>query len=365
MYPRFFLSILFTLLFKVAFGQDLKPLSDCPNFNKFTKKGFNEELLYYADSIYPRGLIIFEKSKMQELNDFNKITELLKYEKETSFTLERETKSFFDDTKYQYYQQYYKGILVDGGGYSKNIPTDTDPCLAVLAFSANIAYDINLDVVPNISESKLKAILSESFGLESDSINSKLVISCNMFNDCSYRLAWRVEYESKGFKISWIDAKTGKILKTIDGDSYIDAPTQIYGKRYLEDSKENNTTFLRSPDKSIIAYDMSKFSSCSIDNSYFTDKLIPKTTDSEWKTSVASEAVYQAFFVTTETKKIYKSIGIDFKKIHVGVGCPEENAKVISPSSMNNAFITIGQANNNSFALFDVIGHELSPYLLR
>lgn len=304
MKTRLFLSILFTLLFKVAFGQDIKPLSDCPNFNKFTAQGFSEELLYYADSIYPRGLIVFEKNRMQELNDFNKITDLLRYERESSFRLERETKSFLDDTKYQHYQQYYKGVLVEGGGYSKNIPTNDDPCLHALALSANIAYDIDLDVVPNISKEKLTDILSETFGMDSDNINSQLVISCNMFSDCSYKLTWRVEYVSNGSKISWIDAQNGKILKTIDGVSNMNAPTEIYGIRNLQDLKKNDTTFLRSPDNSIIVYDFSGFNTCAKKISDFSESQTKNTTDSIWTTSVASKAIYQSFYVSTIVKNI-------------------------------------------------------------
>jgi Zn-dependent metalloprotease len=354
MKTRFFLSILFTLLFKVASGQEIKPLLDCPNFNKFTTKGFSEELLYYADSIYPRGLIVFNKNRIQELNDFNKITELLRYERESSFRLERETKSFLDDSRYQYFQQYYKEVLVEGGGYSKNIPTD-DPCLSVLALGVNIAYDIKLDITPNITENKLKSLLFESFPTDSEEINSQLVISCNMFNNCDYRLNWRVEYVSNGSKISWIDAKTGEILKTIDGNQKMNAPTEVYGIKNLKDSKEGGKTFLRSPDKSIIAYNMSSLSPCPTSTNAFKDNLIPNTTDTEWKTSVASANVYQTFYVTTEAKQIYKELGIDFKKINVGSGCDEENAFSLKGSTTDNAFIVMGA----SYGVLDMVAHEL------
>lgn len=311
---------------------------------------------------------MFDLSKSSEWNGVESLYPLLGISAANTFLLVDQTPSRLDEATHSRYQQCYNGVKVEGGGYtvSELGPPGGDPCRPVYMLTPYIASGINLNAQPNISETGLKPILlallhQSDTSIHDLAISPELVITHNLLNDCSYRLTWKLGYTQNGSKLSWIDAHTGAILKTVATDMNINAPTEIYGVQNLNDHTVGNTTRLVSPDGSIVGYDFSDFLYCSDrKKDDFQNDLIPYTTATEWTETVAPKGLYQAFYVTSKLVPIYKSMGIDFKKVNIGAHCTEGLAGALPISTLDKSFIVIGEDGANSHALFDVIGHELA-----
>lgn len=366
------LTFFTALLLQQASAQSIEapyqPKSGCNNYNAFRNGPNLAALKYFADTIYPGGTILFDLSKSSEWNGVESLYPLLGIGAANTFLLVDQTPSRLDDATHSRYQQYYNGVKVEGGGYtvSELGPPGGDPCRPAYMLTPYIASGIHLNAQPNISETGLKPILlalvhQSDTSIHDLAISPELVVTHNLLNDCAYRLTWKLGYAQNGSKLSWIDAYTGAILKTVATDMNINAPTEIYGIQNLNDHTVGNVTKLESPDGSIIAYDFSGFISCrDINLVDFQNNLIVSTTDNEWTESIAPKGLYQAFYVTSKLVPIYKSMGIDFKKINIGAHCSHASAFVLPGSTLDSGFITIGENGSNSLALFDVIGHELA-----
>jgi Zn-dependent metalloprotease len=340
----------------------------CPNFNKFAKSNIDEKLRYYTDSVYTNGFIQFNLNTIREIKEVDGIYKILNVSSASSFELVGTHQSTLSDhLTYQRYQQYYRGVFVEGGGYSLGTPnTPDDPCLSASLMASYIAYDIDIDVVPSLNEDKVKEVLSEMGGVEKEKIASRLVIAHNIFDDCKYHLVWKCFSRGEKIpKVYFVDAHTGIILKSMDEGLNLKAPTETYGFKNLNDFTQNGKTRLQNPDGSVIAYDFGKFSECMKRSiSDFQPNLVPETTDSVWKTTIAPASVYQAFYTATEVAKAYKTMGINFKKVNIGVNCGDDNSNAISESTLDNAFIVIGKNSKNSYATFDIVAHELAHVYL-
>jgi Zn-dependent metalloprotease len=350
-------------LHQIGFSQ--QEIHDCSNYNSFRFVANNEQLNYYVNEIHPNGLIEFKLSKTQEINNFQTILSLMNIGSDNTFVMEREIPSVFDgNSKHLRYQQYYKNVLVEGGGYA--LTTTTDPCPKALSMSAFIASNINLSVQSPLTANEVKNIVASTLSISVEKIQTELLVTQNILHDCTYRLAWRANCSAAGSPVVWVDANNGTILKQVKRDVELNAPTINYGIVGLSDSYVAPYTKLESASGDIVAYDLTTQDCAAVDKSAFTPAKVPKTTANQW-TSEAALSVFQTFYVTGEVANIYKSLGINFQKIKIGSGC-NDNAhatRLIGDSSPGEPFIVIGIEGGVSAATFDVIGHELFHDYLR
>jgi len=372
-----FALFLMPLFLQTSYGQTegtYLPASECSNYNAFLTTETFDSLKYYTDTIYPSGIMRLDLSKAEEYGGFENLYPLLGVGQETTFELIDTVNSrFSSDRIYLRYQQYYYGVRVEGGGYTivaySNKPSG-DPCAVAYMIVPRIVTGINLDVQPTIASTYLDSILNNSVvqpgnQLSDADVEAELVIMHNLLNNCEYYLSWETKYPNEGTKISWIDAQTGNVLKTIEGQIDLNAPTEIYGDQNLNDNTVGNTTFLTTPDGRVTAFDFAGFPDCGNRGiADFTGAIPPSTTASSWTIAVAPASIYQTFYVTSSIVPIFDGIGINFGFIRVGIDCPEQNAFSLNGSTLADAYIVIGGNANNSFGIFDVIGHELGHTFL-
>jgi Zn-dependent metalloprotease len=310
--------------------------------------------------------------------------QVMNADNETTFALIRETQGRLDKTKiYRRYQQYYKGVLVDGGGYTAALRVTTgpgdephDPCDGEGEFmlSPQIFSGININVTPQINDATISQIINGNV------IGGKeLIIQHDTYQNCGYDLFWKVNFDdtNDGAQVSWINATTGELIKTISPHKYLNAPTEDYGVGssgtvFLDDFTLGNTTILKNADESVITYDftgMHYLGGLSIDD--YDNNLIPTTNGNQWTTTVADKLVYQAHHVTTRVVEHYdESLSINFGTVHVAgnigtvkIGNDNVSAAVIS-SGMNDVHIFFSKSNSITTALIDVAAHELAHAFL-
>lgn len=353
--------------YQIAFSQQdtFKSILDCQNYNSFRFNENNGQLKYYANEIQSNGLMDFNLSRMKDINvnNFQPILALMNVSPQNTFILEMESIDPFDNQrKTLRYQQYYKGVSVEGGGYA--LTTTTDPCPKGLMMSPFIASNIALNVLPQLSSTAAKSNIMSQLNIPIEKIQNELVVTQNILNDCVYRLAWRNTCTANGGSIVWVDANNGAILKQRKSDIYINAPTINYGNLVmLNDKTTNGVTKLETPSGDIVAYDFTN-QDCSAINepSQFLPSAVPQTPNINW-TIEADKSVYQTFYVTGLVAAGYKSLGINFKKINIGSGCNDpksEETKFLGLSPPNgDTYIVTGTIGGKSVATFDVIAHEL------
>lgn len=286
------------------------------------------------------------------------------------------TENDFQDTLFYYsrYQQYYKGIRVDGGGYTveyiRNQTDDPDnPCDNIYSIAPRILTEIIIDTAAEIS---LQSAL-EYF--ESDTVyDSELIITHNFLNECEYLLVWRVAYSDTagGNKCIFIDANTGDSLTTIDLNEYIDAPTITYGTQNLDNLMSGNNYVLKSPDQRtrVLDFDNTSTDPHSGGKVYFPnwqDKPSPFTSNSNtlWG-SEATNLAYQAFYVMQRVLPEFDNLGIGagFTDVRVGTEINYINS-FAQPWDDFQAILLGITENGGPTALFDIAGHELTHIFLR
>ena len=353
-------SILLLFSFK-NFGQDVAP--HCENLNKFIS----------SQSVIESHPLIHRVTEYQKVylnpireENIDLLFENLNLDKETSFKMVRENRSRLDNLEfYRTYQQYYQGLEVEGGGFTAALKTNTpdDPCAEIFFLSPNVLTGVNISLDPLTSNEDVRNILKTEH-----IVKQALIISHNLNADCEYNLAWRVECLKDGVPTkAWIDAQSGKILKEILIESpniNIDAETETYGTQTLVNFKSNSTTFLKSLDGTIKVFDFGT-SSCPqhgpLVQSEWTDDKIPQTNNTIWKDET-TKAYYQAFYVISQVKPLFSSLGINFKNINVA-NCNElanQSSFTANESTLDDTYIAFGVANNTTSALIDIAAHELT-----
>ena len=356
--------LIFTLP-NLLFGQDVvTSKSNCDNYNKFLKGSELNNIREISDSIYPSGKIYLDVERDEQFRELESITPLMELGEEYSLQYMSTRVSRFDENvEFRRYEQYFKGVRVEGGGVTAayRIPGDgpvgpNGPCDELYMLSPYLftEIDIDIDINPDIDEEQLTSIVGSSI-----SKPAELVIENNLLGNCNYNLVWKVFYNDGSPKLGWISAHDGFILKSIDSRINLNAPTVTYGTQMLNDDTQGSTTFLRTPDGRITSYDFFNIGcpSAPLVESEWTNDLIPTTSNSEWTTE-ASEEVYQAFYTTSEVDQAYQSIGIVFGNINVS-SCSVQNAFSIRGSTIEDAYIMLGQLGSDPLSLVDVVAHEL------
>lgn len=341
------LSILFLFCGLSTFGQNRVRQADFihKDANSYMKN-VPLPLMDIADKIDSDATIHIKDDRLVKQSD---ILQCLNISPEYSFSMKRESTSFLNTQKqYKYYQQYYKGVRVESGGYL--ITEDTGK---ISHFSPNLFLDIELNTSPEITEHAITEILT------ADSVYQSELIITNRFSE-QFRLVWKVDYVDSEFKSAYIDAIDGTVYTKQNQLIPLTATTRNYGTVSLNNYSDNGRSFLSSQDNRITIYQ--NFNNMFYD---WNPALIPTTTDTTtWDNSTAWVLSKQALYVTELVDQQFTAkLGITFPEIKVGAVLVP-NAKAIP----NSNDIMVGTLNNNpngaNFALFDVIAHELGHHVI-
>lgn len=372
-------------------GNSQVPVQDinCPQNNGFFSNGTPELLADVADRVNTNtGVVMLNPNKWYERGGADNIGEILGLDQNYRFELKSEV--MVRGRIYAQYQQYYKNIKVENGGFTvthraSDIPDDD--CLSAYLLVLGVQTDLeSVSVNALVKESGLRQILSTrpvSSAIFSNvatvtnqqvsgNIDAELMISTTAAGNCESRLVWKVSYTQEGAKESWIDARTGALLKVINGFAGLNAPieTQAYANPSLSNPDDNSfivslddttiggITSLISGDGRVRTYDFGTEDPEEGTVETYLDELIPTTPNSEW-TNEASRRVFQTHHVTTQVLPVLDDISINFGTVNVGA-TTVNNAKAFRTSTTNTAFIYLGALNGGTTALYDVAAHELT-----
>ena len=373
------LFILLTLFLSITRMYAQEGAEPCANLNSFLQSNQNISIL---DSVFggrttKTGMIEFDIEKSIGFGLLEDHQDLFDIDRHTTFAWIDERQSRFSKIRYERYQQYYKGVKVVGGGYSRVVPIDPggNPCTPVLLLSLRIYNNINMDIEPSVQKEDIERILANRVGgtatiggtatdiLQND---PNLEILCDSTTNCQPILTWKIYFNDNGeYKFGWLNAMDGQIVKTSEDHHHLTAPTSDYGDQSLNDLSTTvgsiTTTKLTSPDEKIRVYNMAGVSGeASLGD--FSENLIPQTTSSTWTSTIASPDVYQAFYVLQRLAPVLQDLEINYDVIHCGADRDVENAFAFEPTSGNfrDFYIIIGKYQGTGLVFYDIIGHELA-----
>ena len=286
-----------------------------------------------------------------------------------TFRLVNKRNSLLDRNIIHYrYQEYYRGIKVEGGGVTKIVKlkgrNENDNSISL---SPRFMTNIDVDINNFISSADLYDILKAESILKANK-----VIKLDLNNDCRYNLIWKVYYSNNGNKLAWVDAYSGFVYKVFDANQYKDAPTEDYGIKPMIDhdfdSDGNGSldmTKLETPVSSgtiIKTYDVNKTKSyATFKKDDFVDQLIPTSDiNTDWNITNAASNVYQAHWITQKVDEYFtNNLGIDHDVIKVAANCSGAGALSLAGSDLEETFINLGEYNGSTYAEYDIIGHEM------
>jgi len=367
------LLVLLTLFLSITglYAQD--GIESCANFNSFLQSNQNISIL---DSVYggrttKTGMIEFDIEKSIGFGLIEDHQDLFNIDRHTTFAWIDERQSRFSEISYERYQQYYKGVKVVGGGYSRVVPIDPggNPCVPVMLLSLRIYNNINMDIEPSVQKEGIESILANQIGgtvLNIVQNDPNLEILCDSTTNCQPILTWKIYFNENGeYKFGWLNAIDGQIVKIGEDHHHLTAPTADYGVQSLNDLSTTvgsiTTTKLISPDEKIRVYNMAGIVGEPTTNDYI-ESLIPQTISSTWDATIAADDVYQSFYVLQRLAPVLKSLEINYDVIHCGADVNIPNARPLDPPDGNfkNFYFFVGKYQDTSIAFYDIIGHELA-----
>ena len=216
--------------------------------------------------------------------------------------------SRFSNSIHYRYQQQYNSVPVEDGSLTLSMisidetseyqlpPHDINPCDGiVVSFSPNVYENITLNTVPTISEQSIDSYLPN----ECDTIfSTTLRIVNNLSFDCTYNLAWKINYESleEGFKVIWIDAHSGSILENrVTSRNVKEGLTADHGFKNMPDSKIGGRYHLKNDRLSVHDYTSRSLNLGGSGNGWraFEDSRIPRIPEAEpsyWEAAILHPA---------------------------------------------------------------------------
>ena len=302
-----------------------------------------------AEKIFPSGSILLK----QNINvTENELLQNLKVEKLVTFSLQRETESRFDKSIiFRRYQQFYKGVEIDGGGYTVKLHRNSAKGHSGLQlFSPNIYYNISVNTSPTVLLESIPKILNVA------AISMPELIISDRYGG-HYKLLWKFFIPGNHVEQVWLDAHTGKIVHRFNSatDLFSTLPTYVWGQ--LVDFKQGNTTFLRSVSGDLKIHEGLHNPSDPVNPSQWNDSQIPETTNTfEWLDVDAAPGSRQSFFVATQVIPQFLNMGVDFENVHIA---NTGQARALMGSTTQNAYIQIGSYSGIPASLYDIIAHEL------
>lgn len=248
--------------------------------------------------------------------------------------------------RYEYYQQYHRGIRVVNGGALVAINKSDQTINKVIPHIYTIQDDPASNILDLSIESSQK---KELIYLPSEHHIDKM---------------WEVITTTGARKKELFNASNGRLMKTIRMDAGITLQGQTidYGNVTLQNYTNNGLTYLQNTNKTITVYIPSGFTASG--QPIYNEQGIPKTTSTTAWGQDALKRSQQAFFVTEKVKEAFiNKLSVAFNQIDV-ISTGAFGAFAWYTDDPNDAIIQIGALNAQNidgpnFALYDVIAHEL------
>lgn len=332
-----------------------------------------------------KGIIELHPFTIDEIGGWDELVNSLTDDVDISFRPVGTKVSRLRQGTYHRFQQYYKGIPIEDGGFTILVDSDdphayigppcegcpvgpSNPCGGLVhAIAPHIYENIDINITPSINHSSIISYLDGQV-IEQDRIELKIVN--NIKRNCEYILVYQVDYTDarKGELVGWVDARTGEILYKTTRYNNKNAPTADFGTQFMNDRPTGNNTILQN--NRIAAYDMS-----GNNNNNFNNNDVPLSPiardwnciDQQPQCDDASPEVFQLFWMTNQViEELDARLGIVFEDVRVGFRPTFPNARSIAggiPSSQSD--FVFGVINGNSTVEFDVVGHELGHAIIR
>jgi hypothetical protein len=370
------------LSFISLFGQsEVDSKEDC-NVRNLTLNDENSPLLPYFVDENREGVIILHPFTIEDIGDWDAFVNSIRTDTNITFQFIDTKSSALFDGSYHRFKQFYKGIEVVDGGFTIFIDYNQievlaapycpgcppiDPCAEIQMLSSYVYEDIDMPVVPSISQAQI----SDSLQGNSVSINSyELRLANNLTLNCEYRLVYLVHYidSLEGDMIAWVDANGGNLLYKIPQHKNKNAPTADYGTQFMKDTDIGDNTILMN--NRLRCFDMTgNFISMGIpDIVNFNQNDIPISPKIRaWEPNDADPEIFQLFWMTDQVIDIYANrLGINFVDARVGFHPDFNNARSFDGGVPDNqADFAFGVIDGNSTVEYDVIAHEFGHAVIR
>lgn len=302
-----------------------------------------------ASKFHPDGTIEFKS----EVNlSKNEILSFMNLPQDCSFEAKRARKSRFDqNVEYQFHQQYYNGILVSGGGFTLKINSQNK----ILQFSPNIYENIEVNTTPSVLDSDIKRALNV------DTVYSKELV---ILDKGAYILAWRVFYTLGMTSMhALINAHTNEILSNNYLNPNINGTTHTYGVKNMNDFTQNGQTSMQTPNGQIRIYEFIPQKRQSVDPNEWLENYIPTTNSTQTWDNNSTTNSRQAFYAANQVVPKFNNMGVNFGTVNIATNAIKR-ALAFFGSTVNEAYIELGEVEGVPLGLFDVVAHELGHCFL-
>jgi hypothetical protein len=392
----FVLFIFGVNMFAQGRGTMSKDTCSSRNITFSTMGGLNPLLPYIVDEDRS-GVIELHPFSISDIGGWQNFTDALRTDTNTTFINESNARSRLFDGVYYRFQQLYKGVPVEDGGFTILVQSDdpsfivrpcpscpgpSGPCDRIAMIAPNIYEDISLSVTPTISISNVQGALITAIQRDSiqvATVNLKVVNNLN--RDCTYKLAYEVYYYDKleGERVAWIDANTGVLYWQASQHNSKDAPTSEYMTQDMNDQLDGQNTVLQNARltahnmEDVLTFEDPLWGELPVTGvgqlrGSFSDNQIPTSPMvDDWTDMHAPVEVFQAFWLTDKVLTEYESqLGVVFEDVHIGIHPTAEGAVSFRPGQPNTrANFVFGRKGGNSIAEVDIIGHELAHAMIR
>ena len=344
--------------------------SDCPNYNSF----INDSMLFTNSHLiapFEFGTLYTDLVKMDSLDA---IISTFGLDEDISFQLQFSEDEYNDSSRYySRFQEYYNGILVEGGGitvnYIRNKNGDPgNPCDVLYSLAPRILTGFSLNSIPTVS-------LSTAIeNITADTIyNSELIITHNLDSQCEFKLVWRIDYNHSGNRREYIDAHSGQVLLSVLTDEYLTGNTINYGHD-VELYNYTSGTFnsLESSDRrlKIIDFDNPASGNSGNPGSWGNPSPYITTTGTSWG-STSTSLAYQAFYVGNKVLPEFDNLKLSsfFPTLTIGTFQAYKDATAMNFAGFPFFTLILVGANTGEIggttAIPDVIAHEMCHIYLR
>jgi len=218
------------------------------------------------------GVVELHPFSLDEIGGWENFTNSLSDNPHFSYEYVGMHRSRLFDGVFFRYQQLYRGIPVEDGGFSILMTSGdpqariiapcagcppSDPCDQISMLSVNIYEDIDIEsIAPSANRIQMERSLSTS--REAAHIDeTKLKVVNNIRGNCNYKLVYEVQYSTRqeGQMIGWVDANTSRLLYKTSRHNNKNAPTADFGIQFMNDQIDGTNTVLQND--RLTAHDMS------------------------------------------------------------------------------------------------------------
>ncbi|MES2726388.1 MAG: M4 family metallopeptidase [Bacteroidota bacterium] len=290
------------------------------------------------------------------------------------------------------YQQYYKGIPVEGALYTEHYEAVDGNVLSTGGF---VVENLNLSVTPQVSESEAfnfakTHLNAETYSWDSNGIypiGELMIAKSTVENAIVYKLTWvfRIKALNPYFDNNvYIDATDGSLIKEISNIHTGDFNHLYYGMKGDLDTHRkpgnwftSDKWFLHANDetRNILTQDNDNSSSTyyhSITDYYSQpwnwDDMTYSDGDDHWGNDHWSATA--AHYCASKSWDFYKKTALNRNGMtgwgkHVRVIADWKNDAAAYTQQDNEDHIFIGRYNNHYLATYDIVGHEFTHGVVR